>query len=588
LLVETEAATGSEQPARPEEASAARSGGPPWRRLWDRTLDHYPDNRARYINLGIVVLASIVLYYEFYVQAAVTPSIIAHFGMTWPFFVYVVVVGNLVGAFASLLAGFSDRWGRANLVTYGLLVTGLLVLFGMPNAPNLWVYGFLYALLGFVEGIILVATPALIRDFSPQVGRATAMGFWTMGPVIGSLAVSMVSSHTLNHLHAWQDQFIIVGIVGLVVFVIALVGLRELAPRLRDQLMVSIRDRQLVEARAAGVDVDESLKHPWRQMLHFDVVGSSIGIGVFLIIYYTLIAFLVVYMATIFRYTQQRANALGNWLWAFDAVALVLVGLLSDRIRVRKPFMIVGAAGAIVCTALFAVRATHPLTGYYTFATILSLLAVSIGFVFAPWLAAFTETVEARNPALTATGLAIWGWILRIIVAGSLFLLPYVVTTMTPLVEHGAQVQTLASKYASEVTTIGAIDPATANRLTANPSDVAAIATAVREISQKLNVTPAAALQRLVAVSRVPAADLAYLRAYGPKVNRAASTSPHEWQRWWWICVVAEIVFLPFVFVMKGRWSPKRARQDEEEHERKVQEELAALVGSSAPPAAAV
>jgi MFS family permease len=42
----------------------------------------------------------------------------------------------------------------------------------------------------FVEGIILVATPALIRDFAPQVGRATAMGFWTIGPVLGSLTVS--------------------------------------------------------------------------------------------------------------------------------------------------------------------------------------------------------------------------------------------------------------------------------------------------------------------------------------------------------------------------------------------------------------
>ena len=40
-----------------------------------------------------------------------------------------------------------------------------------------------------VEGICLVATPALIRDFSPQVGRATAMGFWTSGPVLGSLIV---------------------------------------------------------------------------------------------------------------------------------------------------------------------------------------------------------------------------------------------------------------------------------------------------------------------------------------------------------------------------------------------------------------
>jgi hypothetical protein len=50
------------------------------RRLWDRTLDRYPDTGRRYFNLGIVVLAAIVLYYEFYVPAAVTPSIIADSG----------------------------------------------------------------------------------------------------------------------------------------------------------------------------------------------------------------------------------------------------------------------------------------------------------------------------------------------------------------------------------------------------------------------------------------------------------------------------------------------------------------------------
>ncbi|MGW7527335.1 hypothetical protein [Streptomyces sp. NPDC054783] len=45
--------------------------------------------------------------------------------------------------------------------------------------------------------IVLVATPALIRDFSPQLGRATAMGYWTMGPVIGSPVVTVVTSSTL-------------------------------------------------------------------------------------------------------------------------------------------------------------------------------------------------------------------------------------------------------------------------------------------------------------------------------------------------------------------------------------------------------
>ena len=44
--------------------------------------------------------------------------------------------------------------------------------------------------IGLVEGVILVATPALIRDFSPQLGRASAMGFWTLGPVVGSLVVA--------------------------------------------------------------------------------------------------------------------------------------------------------------------------------------------------------------------------------------------------------------------------------------------------------------------------------------------------------------------------------------------------------------
>jgi hypothetical protein len=36
---------------------------------------------------------------------------------------------------------------------------------------------------------------------------------------------------------------------------------------------------------------------------------------------------------------------------------------------------------------------------------------------------------------------------------------------------------------------------------------------------------------------------------------------------------------LPFVFVLSGRWSPRRAEQDELEHEQWVADELAALQG---------
>ena len=43
------------------------------------------------------------------------------------------------------------------------------------------------------------------------------------------------------------------------------------------------------------------------------------------------------------------------------------------------------------------------------------------------WMAAFTETVERHNPAATATGLAIWGWIVRVVVTVSYAALLFVV-----------------------------------------------------------------------------------------------------------------------------------------------------------------
>ena len=253
-------------------------------RLWRRQLAHYPETRPRVTYLAIVVLTTVILYYELYIAGAVSPSIIAGYGMTFPFYVYISVVGNAVGAFGSLAAGLADRWGRANLVAYGLILAACLTLFGIPNASGKWEFAILFTVIGCIEGIVLVATPALVRDFSPQLGRASAMGFWTLGPVVGSLVVSVVSSNTVGSLHPWQDQFIICGIASLAVGVIALFGLRELSPRLRDQLMVSLRDRALIEARARGIDIEDSLRHPWRQMMRLDVIGSAFAIAVFLLL----------------------------------------------------------------------------------------------------------------------------------------------------------------------------------------------------------------------------------------------------------------------------------------------------------------
>jgi MFS family permease len=543
--------------------------------LWRRQIDHYPDTRPRVTYLAIVVLATIALYYSFYIPGAVSPSIIAQFGMTFSTYVYIIVIANAVGAFGSLAAGLADRWGRANLVAYGLVIVGLLVLFGVPNAGSTFTYGLMFAIIGVVEGIILVATPALVRDFSPQLGRASAMGFWTLGPVLGSLVVAVVSSNTLSHLTAWQDQFTICGIVVLVIALLAVVGLRELSPGLRDQLMVSMHDRALIEARARGLDVRSLTERPWRQMLRMDVIGSAFAISVFLLIYYTAVGFFTVYFSSLFGFSLSTANSIGNWFWAFDAAGLIIIGIISDRVGVRKPFMVLGAVGAIVMTIVFLNLGKG--TTFTTFAVVISILAVFLAIAYAPWMASFTETVEKHNPALTATGLAVWGWIIRAVIAISILILPSVVGSMTPLVSYGSTVTALSAKYAPELATGAAIDPATQAALAANPLDPAADAKAVGEIATAFHISPAAATARLTALATIPKADEGYLQAHGTQVVAAAAAAPGQWKNWWWVCVGGQVVFIPLILLMAGRWSPRRAREDAAEHERLVQQEMASL-----------
>lgn len=679
------------------------------RGIWGRQLDRYPANGPRAVYLGIVVVATIFLYYALYVQGSVATKISADLDMSLAYLITISIVGNALGALASLAAGVADRWGRANLVVYGVALVAVLVLFGLANATNKEIYLILFSFVSIVEGVILVATPALIRDFSPQLGRASAMGFWTMGPVLGSLVVTEVSSSTLGSHPDWQFQFRVCGIVGLVVSVIAFVGLRELAPRLRDQLMVSLRDRAVIEARVLGVSAEDVTKGHWRQTLRLDIIGPAFAISIALLFYYIAVGLFVVFFATSFGYTEARANGLANWYWGPQAVALIVTGLLSDWLKVRKPFMIVGGVISCVGIALFAIATGDPSTGYYHFVWIILLISIGGAMSFAAWMAAFTETVEKHNPAATATGLAVWGATLRTVVVFALIGLIFAIPSAGILVDKGPSVsalaagqdpslspsqnatvkavaadptivtktQSLAAKYKTELATAALLKPATATALAStpndpsvqaealseisktppadvgkvltlstqykdqlataatlgpatqaallsNPNDPAAQAQAVSDIASGLNIAPDAAVAKLQALAQVPTADLvflstnappvqaaaanltalgavppddlAFLSTYGPGlqdtkvvaaltylqkeapgVQQAAKDAPGQWQRWWWICFAGAVLFIPFTWLLTGRWSPAKARADAQAHNEAVSRELAAL-----------
>jgi len=265
-----------------------------------------------------------------------------------------------------------------------------------------------------------------------------------------------------------------------------------------------------------------------------------------------------------------------------------------------------------------------------------ALLSFSLGVAYTPWMASFTETVEARNPALTATGLAIWGWIIRIVVFLSFLLIPVVINSVTPLVNYGAETQALATKYKTgldfatahpeivalaqkyktqlgeaqqfkpqldalqkDTTNVGTVylNCATPNKvpkqvraqaiasagggaagtavLNTMCQNAAAIQDVISVSAQLQKIAPFAV--PLTALSKIPAKDLAFLKAHATDVQNAANKTVGQWKTWYWICFGGIIFFILCIPLLRGRWKTADARKDEQEHEAMVQAELATL-----------
>jgi MFS transporter, ACS family, D-galactonate transporter len=237
-------------------------------------------------------------------------------------------------------------------------------------------------------------------------------------------------------------------------------------------------------------------------------------VSIMLLIYYTAVGFAVIYLTTVFGFSVKNANGLGNWNWGFNVIAVIGVGFVSDYFRVRKPFMVLGGVLAAVMTVIYLEQAGHH-PSYYTLAIMLALLAFGLGIAYTPWMASYTETVEARNPALTATGLAIWGWIIRIVVFLAYLLIPVVINTVTPLVDYGGTVSAYATQYASEI-----------GFATAHPDVVAAaqkVPPSVIATAQSIPPNVLAAAQQIppnvLATAQANATQLANAQKFAPELR---------------------------------------------------------------------
>jgi hypothetical protein len=215
--------------------------------------------------------------------------------------------------------------------------------------------------------------------------------------------------------------------------------------------------------------------------------------------------------------------------------------------------------------------------------------------------------VEAKNPALVGTGLALWGWILRLTVGLSFIFLPLVVTSVNPVVdnlqyaqvppngnapfnvqqfqvEHPASVafaEANASwlKVLQEPQNAPIVAAANANPTAAN---IAALTKAVGPVVFAKVATNLTKLKTLVVPYESQLGYLSLHEAQLTNLLNGVGKSSKQWQNWFWVCLGGMVVFIPTIWLNRGRWSPARAREDEKKHEADVEAEYKQLVGANA------
>ena len=466
--------------------AAADTRGAGLTRLWRRDLPSFPTGGYRVFLLAIVVLANIVFTWTVAAGSAATTVMFVHFGMTLNYYADLLVIAGVCGGVAAYVTSFGDRWGRANMVVIGLAINAVFALWAVPEAGNKTIYSIATCLLYLADGAIFVGTPALVRDYSPQLQRGLSMGFWTLGPVAGFFVLSLVANQYLPAVVTfanWQELYRISGYAAIVMFVVCLFFLRDLAPEIRSQRMAETNEHVLIEARARGLDLDQLTKNRWRQVLHVNTVMSSIAICLFLVIYLTAISYFVFYLPEFLGFSLSSFNGIQEIYWGADIVGLLVFGFISDKLMVRKPFMIAGSV--IVIVAIVWLMNLHKGVSFGETATCLSVLSVGLACAYGPWFASFTETLEHYNPALIATGSSLYGFATRLVGVPFGIIIAHII---------GSPIETQSG-----------------------------------------------------------------------------------WKTWFWICIGCCVAFVPFIWTMHGRWSPKAARADFDAHEQRVSQELAQL-----------
>lgn len=372
-----------------------------------RDVTVYPRGWLQVGLLVLVIIANIVANYEGEL-APVVPLLLPFLKLG--LVSYGLIVGGTTvvsGLVAMVLGSRFDRNGRTFYVVFGTFVTALAV-FSMVFVTSALGFIIVRLVMAIILGLVLPATTGLVRDFTPRVGRALGFGLWTFGPVGANFLAAGIAGWTLPMFHDhWQSQFYIMGSICLIISIIVALFIRDLSPGLRAQVVHD--SAEVAQAEAKAKHTSAGIANPRLVFGSMRVWTLAVGIVLFLLVYYFTTAFGPLYLETVFKYPPAQAAGISSYFWLANLGSLIVVGIVSDKLQLRKICSMVGVVGTLIFMFFWIHLIGHAVSGS-TMILYTSLQGILLGIGFGPWMALYSETLEDIHPTLQGSGWALWSF----------------------------------------------------------------------------------------------------------------------------------------------------------------------------------
>lgn len=227
-----------------------------------------------------------------------------------------------LGLFGSGYVG--DRVGARRLIGYGLCASALCcALFGAMSAAT-W-FGVLFFVNGLAQSTGWPGTTGAMAEWTTPRNRGTVMAFWATCYQVGSLVATDFAAYLL-HRNGWRAAFF-----GPALWMLVVAGLIFLFLKPGPRPIVKTLDEP---TRTQGLEDRAARKLAQRAALRNPVLWSF-GASYFFIKYvrYALLFWLPYYLSGTLGHAVDRAAYVSNAFEVGGIAGVIVIGILSDRVR---------------------------------------------------------------------------------------------------------------------------------------------------------------------------------------------------------------------------------------------------------------